>query len=86
MMYVLRYLATGNLPWKHCKANDSGLDKMMKLKMKISPYDLFYEMPIEYAQILEHIKTTPTEAQCDYRYIETLFRSVAYNQKFKIDN
>jgi casein kinase I family protein HRR25 len=49
MMYVLCYLATGNLPWKNFKATDIGLEKMMKLKMKISPYDLFHQMPIEFA-------------------------------------
>ena len=49
MMYVLGYLHTGTLPWKNCKANDIGLDKMMKLKMKISPYDLFENMPIAFA-------------------------------------
>ena len=41
MMYVLCYLLIGTLPWKNCKASDSGLDKMLKLKLKISPYELF---------------------------------------------
>ena len=49
MMYVLCYLCTGTLPWKNCKPTDAGLDKMMKIKVKMSPYDLFYQMPIEYA-------------------------------------
>lgn len=35
---------------------------------------------------MEHIKTTPTEGQCDYRYIESMFKSVASNLKIKIDN
>ena len=33
MMYVLCFLHTGSLPWRHCKCNDSGLDKMMKMKI-----------------------------------------------------
>jgi len=41
MMYVLCYLLMGTLPWKNCKASDAGLDKMLKLKLKISPYELF---------------------------------------------
>ena len=61
LMYVLCYLAIGSLPWKNCKANEAGLDKMMKIKMRISPYDLFEMMPIEYAQILESIKMTPND-------------------------
>jgi hypothetical protein len=48
-MYVLGYLFTGSLPWKNCKTTDAGLDKMLKLKIKCSPYDLFHSMPIEYA-------------------------------------
>ena len=35
--------------------------------------------------MLEHIKSTPSEAACDYRYIESMLRSVGYNLKFKID-
>lgn len=85
-MYVLCYLHTGNLPWKNCKATESGLEKMMQLKLKTSPFELFAHMPPEYAQILDHIRTTPQEAQCDYRYIEGLLKSVAHNNKFKIDN
>lgn len=49
LMYVLCYLGTGNLPWKNFKPTDVGLEKMMKLKMKISPYDLFHQMPSEFA-------------------------------------
>ena len=86
MMYVLCYLVTGTLPWKNCKATDVGLDKMLKCKMKISPYDLFFPLSIEFGQILEHIKTQVTETSCDYRYIESIFKSIAYNYKFKIDN
>eukprot|EP00347_Sterkiella_histriomuscorum_P001694 403371036 len=86
MMYVLCYLATGTLPWKNCKASDAGLDKMLKMKAKISPYELFEKMPIEYAQIMEHIKNQPQDQNCDYGYMESLLRSVAYKQKFKIDN
>lgn len=85
-MYVLCYLASGNLPWKTCKATDSGLDKMLKMKMKISPYELFQAFPIEYSQMLEHIKSQPYEQACDYEYIDSLLRSVAYKTKFKIDN
>lgn len=77
---------TGSLPWRNCKCTDSGLDRMMKMKIKTSPYDLFYNMPIEYSQILDHIKSTPQDNSIDYRYIESLFRSVAYSNKFKIDN
>lgn len=74
LMYVLCYLGTGNLPWKNLKPTDAGLDKMMKMKMKFSPYDLFSMMPIEYAQILDHIKSLPNDSPCDYRYIEGLFK------------
>ena len=49
LMYVLCYMATGNLPWKNLKPTEPGLEKMMKIKVKISPYDLFATMPIEYA-------------------------------------
>lgn len=49
LMYVLCYLATGSLPWKNFKPTDIGLEKMMKMKIKFSPYDLFKTMPIEYA-------------------------------------
>lgn len=43
-------------------------------------------MPVEFAQILDSIKSQPNEAAVDYRFIEELFKQVAYNQKFKIDN
>jgi len=49
MMYVLCYLGTGMLPWKNCKPNEAGLDKMMKMKIKISPYDLFSTLSQEFA-------------------------------------
>ncbi len=29
MMYVLLYLATGMLPWKGCKTNEAGLERML---------------------------------------------------------
>jgi hypothetical protein len=48
MMYVLCFLLNGTLPWKSCKSNDTGLDKMMKMKLKISSYELFQGMPSEY--------------------------------------
>lgn len=73
-MYVLCYLGTGNLPWKNFKPTDIGLEKMMKLKMKISPFDLFHSMPLEYAQILDHIKSTPSDTPCDYKYMDSLLR------------
>jgi casein kinase I family protein HRR25 len=41
LMYVLCYIGTGSLPWKNFKANEAGLEKMMKYKIKISPFDLF---------------------------------------------
>jgi hypothetical protein len=57
MMYVLCYLGTGTLPWKTCKSTDAGLDKMLKMKMKISPYELFASpFTNEYCMIMEHIK------------------------------
>jgi hypothetical protein len=77
LMYVLCYLVTGNLPWKNYKPTDVGLEKMMKLKIKISPYDLFQGLPIEFAQILDNIKSSSQEANPDYRYIEGLFKQVA---------
>jgi casein kinase I homolog HRR25 len=49
MMYVVCYLGTGSLPWKNFKATEIGLEKMMKYKIKISPFDLFQEMPVEFA-------------------------------------
>lgn len=49
LMYVLCYLGTGTLPWKNCKPSDAGLDKMLKMKVKISPYDLFITLPMEFA-------------------------------------
>jgi hypothetical protein len=49
MMYVLCYLANGTLPWKNCKANDAGLEKMLKMKLKVSSYDLFVNLPVEFA-------------------------------------
>jgi hypothetical protein len=70
LMYVLCYLGTGTLPWKNFKANETGLDKMMKAKMKISPYELFGYMPIEFAQILDYIKQLTSDASIDYQYIE----------------
>lgn len=85
-MYVLCYLATGSLPWKNCKANDQGLDKMLKIKLKISPYDLFNDLPIEFAQVLENIKNQSTDSSCDYGFIETLFKSVAFKARFRVDN
>jgi hypothetical protein len=42
-------------------------------------------MPGEFAQILDHVRSTPPETGCDYRYIESLFKSVAHTYKFKID-
>lgn len=79
LMYVLCYLGTGTVPWKNCKPNELGLERMMKIKMKISPYELFQQLPIEYAQIMEYIKSTTPEQPCDYTYIETLFRQVAFH-------
>lgn len=70
LMYVLCYLGTGSLPWKNLKTNDVGLDKMLKAKLKISPYDLFGHMPIEFAQILEYIKRLKSDDNIDYIYIE----------------
>jgi len=66
LMYVLCYLGTGNLPWKNFKPTEVGLEKMMKYKMKISPFDLFNQMPVEFAQILDHIKLSSNDASCDY--------------------
>jgi serine/threonine protein kinase len=77
LMYVLCYLATGNLPWKNCKANDQGLDKMMKMKVKIDPFELFASLPLEFAQIMEYIKGIGSDSLVDYRYIESLFKQVA---------
>jgi len=85
-MYVLCYLATGSLPWKNLKPTDAGLEKMMKMKVKISPYDLFSALPIEYAQILDYLKNSAADVSCDYRYIENLFRQAASTAKFKLDN
>ncbi|CDW84408.1 protein kinase domain containing protein [Stylonychia lemnae] len=86
MMYVLCYLLSGTLPWKNCKATDAGLDKMLKMKLKIQPYDLFAGQPTEFCQIMEHLRNQPSEQIIDYGYIDSLLRSVAYKSKFKIDN
>ena len=86
LMYVLFYLATGNLPWKNIKPNEAGLEKMMKMKVKMSPFDLFSSMPIEYAQILDYLKNSATDVLCDYRFIENLFRQAAASAKIKLDN
>jgi hypothetical protein len=74
MMYVLCYLGTGGLPWKNFKATEVGLEKMMKYKIKISPFDLFSEMPVEFAQVLDYVKNIPSDSTIDYQYIETLFK------------
>lgn len=85
LMYVLCYLGTGSLPWKNLKTTDAGLDKMYKTKIKISPYELFCSMPIEFAQILEYIKKLTSDDSIDYLYIEKLLRQVAVSHKFKLD-
>jgi len=85
-MYVLCYLATGNLPWKSLKPNDAGLEKMMKMKVKMSPYDLFVDMPFEYSQIMDYIKNSCSDGIVDYRYIENLLKQTAASAKFKLDN
>lgn len=74
LLYVLCYLATGSLPWKNLKPTDIGLEKMMKMKVKISPYDLFPNLPSEFAQILDNIKTSSPEANPDYKFIEGLLK------------
>lgn len=86
LMYVLCYLATGSLPWKNLKPTDVGLEKMMKMKMKISHYDLFATLPSEFCQIMDNIKSTSPESNPDYRFIEGLFKQIASQNKFKIDN
>jgi hypothetical protein len=85
-MYVLCYLATGSLPWKNLKPNDAGLEKMMKMKVKTSPYDLFVNMPFEYSQIMDYIKNSCSDGIVDYRYIENLLKQTSVSGKFKLDN
>lgn len=86
LMYVLCYLGTGSLPWKNLKPTDAGLEKMMKMKVKMSPYDLFVNMPFEYSQIMDYIKNSTSDGIVDYRYIENLLKQTAASAKFKLDN
>ncbi len=76
MMYVLVYLALGTLPWKGLKTNEQGLERMLKLKLKVTPEELCHGLPKEFSYIIEHIKMCANEAPIDYRFLESIFKQL----------
>jgi hypothetical protein len=50
LFYVLKTMRTRNLPWKNFNATtDEGIKSIYNMKREISPYELFNDMPIEFA-------------------------------------
>ena len=75
MLYVLKHLRTQNLPWKAYDTKlDEGQTEILRLKREYfeNPYELFNDMPVEYAKMMEYIRRAPTDEHIDYRYLENL--------------
>ena len=86
LCYVLKHLRTNNLPWKNYNTtSDEGLEDILRSKRDTSPYELFNDMPIEFAYMLEYIKMSPSDEHINYRYLEKLLYQVAFKNNFTID-
>ena len=75
---VIIYLYKGYLPWSDLKCKDihQHLDKIKKLKLKISNEELCKDLPKEICEYMNYVKNMNFDENPDYRYLQSLFINI----------
>ena len=75
---VIIYLYQGILPWSDLKCKDihQYLDKIKKLKLKISNEELCKGLPEEICEYMNYIINMNFDENPDYRYLQSLFLNI----------
>jgi serine/threonine protein kinase len=86
LLYVLIFLAKGNLPWQNLKVTENEKTrKVGEMKTKMSAEDLCKELPEEFVKFLNYVKNLSFKQNPDYVFLKGLFNKIAENNNFKLD-
>lgn len=86
LMYVLIFLAKGNLPWQNLKVTENEKTrKVGEMKLKMAAEDLCKDLPEEFVKFLNYVKNLSFKQNPDYIFLKGLFNKIAENNNFKID-
>jgi casein kinase 1 len=87
LIYVLIYLAKGQLPWQNLNVSEKEKTKKVgEIKMKYTAEELCKDLPEEFATYLNYVRGLNFKQHPDYEYIRKLFRELATAQNIELDN
>lgn len=85
--YVLIYFCRGSLPWQGLKAatKRQKYDRIMEKKMTTPNNILCKELPGEFLEYMNYIKTLRFDDKPDYPYLRKLFRDLFKKENYRYD-
>lgn len=85
--YVLLYFLRGSLPWQGIKAESREQKEKLILERKQSAeeYGLFKDLPEEFKEYFEHVRSLRSDETLDYAYLRRLFRNLFRRNSFEYD-
>lgn len=87
MGYMLVFLYKGNLPWQNLQnVSDKEKTKVVgRMKMQIEIQDLCKDMPSEFAQFFEYVKSLQFKSNPDYKFLISLIRKCGKDKDMEFD-
>jgi len=86
--YMMIYFLKGHLPWQGLRAQDDEEKYrcIMEKKMALSLEDLCSELPVEFLQYMQDVKSLPPGKKPAYRKMQAQFRHLAEKEGIVYDN
>ncbi|KAL4429334.1 hypothetical protein ABPG74_002320 [Tetrahymena malaccensis] len=83
--YVLLYFAKGKLPWQNIYADtkDEKYEKIKAMKQQYTLEQLCENLPNEFVQYFQHVKTLEFEEAPNYTMLKKLFAKMATDKKIE---
>ncbi|CAD8185707.1 unnamed protein product [Paramecium pentaurelia] len=87
LIYVLLYFMKGQLPWQNMQnvSDEERTVKVGEMKMSIDLRELFKDVPIEFALILEYLKQLQYLSEPNYDFVVQQFEKAAENLGIQLD-
>jgi hypothetical protein len=87
ILYILIYLSNGALPWMHLKVSDKRkkYEMIAMRKINIVPRDLCQNLPKQYLDMYNYVRSLKFDEKPDYLYLRAQIRSAFVKRRYQYD-
>lgn len=86
--HLLIYFYNGVLPWQNlnCTTKSEKYKKIKEMKQSIAIESLTTKCPSEFGEFMNYCRNLKFEEKPDYNYLKDLFRNIAKQEGFELDD